>query len=138
MLRISHGLPLDAMNSNVHLQPLTRFKYSSRGDEAFLENIQKEETDTKLNSLSELSRVANKHIIDLAVERLTTILQKCASNFRTKSFSDRDKKQPVWYDKDCDNAKKEKYRWSNIFRVTNDKAILLKFKEARNKIQSNI
>ena len=63
-LRISHGLPLDPTNSNVHLQPLTRFKYSNRGDEAFLENIQKEETDTKLNSLSQLSRVANKHITD--------------------------------------------------------------------------
>ena len=46
------------------------------------------------------------------------------------------KKQPVWYDKDCDNAKKEKYRWLNIFRVTNDKAILLKFKEARNKFRA--
>ena len=30
-LRISHGLPLDPTNSNVHLQPLTRFNYSSRG-----------------------------------------------------------------------------------------------------------
>ena len=51
--------------------------------------------------------MANKHIIDLVVERLTTILQKCASNIRTKSFSDRGKKQPVWYDKDCDNEKKK-------------------------------
>ena len=80
--------------------------------------------------------MANKHIIDLVVERLTTILQKCASNFRTKSFSDRGKKQPVWYDKDRDKARKEKCRWLNIFRVTNDKAILLKFKEARNKFRA--
>ena len=34
--------------------------------------------------------MANKHIIDLVVERLTTILQKCASNFRTKIFSERE------------------------------------------------
>ena len=73
-LRISHGLPLNPTDSNVHLQLLTRFKCSSRGNEAFLENIRKEETDTTLNSLSELSRVTNKHIIDLVVERLTTIL----------------------------------------------------------------
>ena len=111
--------------------------WCSPRDEAFLKNIQKEETDTKLNSLSELSRVANKHIIDLVVERLTTILQKCASNFRTtKSFSERGRKQPIWYDKDRDNAKKEKYRWLNIFSVTNDKAILLKFKAARNKFRA--
>ena len=77
--------------------------------------------------------MTNKHIIDLVVERLTTILQKCASNFRTKSFSDRGRKQPVWYDKDCDNAEKEKYGWLNIFRVTNDKALLLKFKAAGHK-----
>ena len=32
--------------------------------------------------------------------------------------------------------KKEKYRWLNIFRVTNDKAILLKFKAARNKFRA--
>ena len=134
--RRSHGLPLDPMDSNVHFQLLARFKYSNRGEEAFLENIQKEETDTKLNSLSELSRVTNKHIIDLVVERLTAILQKSASNFRTKSFSGRGRKQPFWYDKDCDNAKKEKYRWLNIFRVTNDKAILLKFKAARNKFRA--
>ena len=51
--------------------------------------------------------MANKHIIDLVVERLTTILQKRASNFRTKSFSERGRKQPIWYDKDCDNTKKE-------------------------------
>ena len=43
-LRLSHGLRLDPTDSNVHLQPLIRFKYSNRGDEAFLENIQKEET----------------------------------------------------------------------------------------------
>ena len=42
----------------------------------------------------------------------------------------------IWYDKDCDNAKKEKYRWLNTFRVTNDKAILLKFKTARNKFRA--
>ena len=106
-LRISHGLPLDPTNSNVHLQPLTRFKYSNREDEAFLENIQKEETDTKLNSLSELSRMANKHIIDLVVERLITILQKCASNFRTKSFSEGGRKQPIWYDKIVTTQKKK-------------------------------
>ena len=35
-LRISHGLPLDPTNSNVHLQPLTRLKYSSRGTKHFL------------------------------------------------------------------------------------------------------
>ena len=80
--------------------------------------------------------MTNKHIIDLVVERLTTILQKCLSNFRTKSFSDRCRKQPIWYDKDCDNAKKEKYRWLNIFRVTDDKAILLKFTAARNKFRA--
>ena len=32
--------------------------------------------------------------------------------------------------------KKEKYRWLNIFRVTNDKAVLLKFKAARNKFRA--
>ena len=80
--------------------------------------------------------MTNKHIIDLVVERLTTILQKFTSNFRTKSFSDRGRKQHIWCDKDCDNAKKEKYRWLNIFRVTNDKAILLKFKAATNKFRT--
>ena len=30
--------------------------------------------------------MTNKHIIDLVVERLTTILEKCASNFRTKAL----------------------------------------------------
>ena len=55
MLRISHGLLFDPTDTNVHLEPLTRLKYSNKGDETFLENTQKEETDTKLNSLSELS-----------------------------------------------------------------------------------
>ena len=131
---MSQGLPLDLTDTNVHLQPLTRLKYSSKKEETFLEYLQKEETDAKLNSLSELSRVTNKHIIDLVVERLTTILQNCASNFKTKSFSDRGRKQPIWYDKtcdkDCDNAKKEKYKWLNIFKVINEKAVLLKFKAA--------
>ena len=40
-LRISHGLPLDPTDSNVYLQPLARLKYSSKGNEAFLENIEK-------------------------------------------------------------------------------------------------
>ena len=89
-----------------------------------------------MNSLSELSRITNKHIVDLIVGRLGTTLQKCASKFRIKSFSDRGRKQPIWYDKDCDNEKKEKCRWLNIFSFTNDKAILLKFKAARNKFRA--
>ena len=53
----------------------------------FLENVQKEETKQNRYKIEffELSQVTNKHIIDLVVERLTTILiKKCASNFRTK------------------------------------------------------
>ena len=112
----------------MHLQPLTRLKYSDKGDETFEENIQKEETDTKFNSLSELSLLTNKHLIDLIVERLTTILQKCASNSWTKSFIERQKTAYLAY-QIVTTRIKEKYRWLIIFRVTNDKAILLKLKQ---------
>ena len=37
-LRISHGLPLNPMDTNVYLQPLTTLNYSNKGDETFLEN----------------------------------------------------------------------------------------------------
>ena len=34
-LRISHGLPLDPTDTNVHLQPLTRLKFSNKGTKHF-------------------------------------------------------------------------------------------------------
>ena len=64
-LRISHGFPLDPTNSNVHLQPLARLKYSNRETKHFWKIYKKKKQ--LQNSLPELSLVANKHIIDLVV-----------------------------------------------------------------------
>jgi len=103
----------------------TRYKWKEEKRDAYIARIH---DNTGGNLICEIDTCLKQGNVDSAIEKMKNLLTYAGEQMRVKPYT---RKQPQWWDMDCDNMKHLKYRLLNKFRQTRLDTDLLKYKQAR-------
>ena len=102
-------------NNHIRLENRTRFKITNQGLDVFSEYLHKNLAHELTNFLSAVSES-----VDAATEHVISFMQKAAEKMWSEPKRKFSRDQPLWWDRECEEVKREKYKALSNFRHTND------------------
>ena len=112
------------MNTECELNTVPRFRWTDISSDSFSENnnITRSDSGITLNDLHQ----------DILLNRtLTSLLQNAAERYVVLKSKINIRKQPQWWDRECDSLKKCKYDKLNIYRSSHTMSALIEYNESK-------